>query len=199
MKNFLLLISIITIFSACNIDQHMQNDFVGTYEVTLEALEAKKELKKAKNEVNREMEKARQEIEKEFAEAKKGIEMELGEDSNFGQAFGSFLEGMGHFAEGMTELGESLGEMSIDLSSDFLENVHFTAEFQNDGEVHLGKTGKVRIHANDLHWKMENGKFHLWDADNGEDDVQEFKMKRYSSDKWDLIGEEVIFHLRKKE
>ncbi len=198
MKNSLVLLFSIFLFSSCKTDQQIQQEFSGIYEVTIEAKEASEDLAKAKKDMKKEMKKARKDMEEEFAEAQKEIEEEFGEDSNFGKAIGSFVEGMGHFAEGMTELGESLGGLGIDLGSDILNNVRFNAEFQNDGKVAFGKKGRLRIQSDDLHWKIENGKMLLWDEDNGEADVQSFEMKKLSDGEWDLVGEEVVFHLRKE-
>lgn len=184
---------------SCQTDQQVQQEFSGTYEVAIEAKEAQKEMKKAKKEMKKEMKKAREEMEDEFENARKEIEEEFGEDSNFGKAIGSFVEGMGHLSQSMTELGESLGELGINLGSDILENVRFSAEFEPDGTVVLGRTGKVTIHADDLRWKIDNGKLLLWDRDNDKDEIQEFEIKKHSETEFDLIGEEVIFHLLKEE
>lgn len=199
MKYFILSVVVLSIFTSCATDLQKQEEFSGTYEVSIEAKETQKEMEKAKKEMKKELKQARKDIDKEFENAKKEIENEFGEDSNFGKAVGSFVEGIGHLSKSMTELGESLGELGINLGSDILENVRFNASFREDGEVVLGKTGKVTIHTDDLRWKIQNGKMLLWDRDNDEDDVQEFEIKNISDSEIDLIGKEVIFHLRKNK
>jgi len=199
MKKYLIPFFAIALFSSCMTDQQRQDNFSGTYEVAIEAQDANNELANAKKDMKKEMKKARKEVKESMADAREEIEDEFGEDSNMGKAIGSFVEGMGHLAAGMTELGESLGEMGIDLGSNILTNVRFNAEFQNDGELVFGKKRGLRIHNDDMHWKIENGKMILWNEDSDDDEPQVFDMKKISDTEWDLVGEEVIFHLVKEE
>ena len=200
MKNFLLFFSCVLLFTACVTDQQIQDSFAGEYEVTIEAPDTEKEMKKAKKDMQKDMDKAKEEIRDEIEKAKKEIEEELGEDSDFGKAISSFVEGMGHLAEGMTDLGESLGEMGIDLGSNILKNVRFNAEFQRDGEVVFGRRNKINFRSDDLRWKIQNGKMKIWDEDEkDEEDAQEFEIVRISKNEIDLVGDDVIFHLIKED
>lgn len=200
MKQFLLIFLGMTLLSACVTDQQIQDSFSGEYEVTIEAPEAEKEMQNAKKDMKKDLDEAKEDIRDEIKKAKKDIEKEFGEDSDFGKAISSFVEGMGHFAEGMTDLGESLGEMGINLGAGLLKNVRFHANFQRDGEVVFGKRNKVKIENEDLRWKIKNGKLILWNEDDeSEEDADEFEIVQISKNEIDLIGKDVIFHLIKKE
>ncbi|MEO1258354.1 MAG: hypothetical protein AAFZ15_06140 [Bacteroidota bacterium] len=199
MKNFLSLSLVSFLFFACQTDQQIQDTFAGEYEVTLESPETEKETKKAKKDMRKDIDKAKEEIRDEIDKAKKEIEKELGEDSDFGKAISSFVEGMGHLAEGMTDLGESLGELGIDLGTNILENVRFRAEFQSDGEVVFGKRSRISFRSNDLRWKIKNGKMIMWDAEeDNEENAEVFEIVKNSKNEIDLVGEDIIFHLKKE-
>lgn len=196
MKRSLFFLSLVFLMIACQSDQDHQDAFSGTYEVTIETPEAEKEIRKAKKDVKRELKKARKDIKKEIREAQDDIEEEFGEDSDIGKAISSFVEGMGHLANSMTDLGESLGELGLDLSTDILKDIRFDAEFQRDGEVVFGRKKGIRYRGDDLRWKIEDGEMHLW---NEGETPEPFRIKKISENEWDLIGEDVIFHLEKKE
>lgn len=188
-------------FTACQSDEARQKAFAGTYEVTIEAPEAERDLEKAKEEMQEEIEKAQDEIREEMAKASRDIELEFGEDNSFGKALGEFVEGVGELAAGMTELGESLGEMGINLGSTLLRDVRFTAEFEQDGDLEFGrKRGRIRFSGDDKKWKIKNGDMLIWDADHEtEEEADVFEIKKISDDEWDLVGDEVTFHLVKKQ
>ncbi len=187
-------------FTACQSDEARQEAFAGTYEVMIEAPEAQHDLENAKEEMREELDKAQDEIRDEMAEARREIEQEFGEDNSFGEALGEFVEGVGEFAADMTELGESLGEMGIDLGSSLLRDVRFTAEFERDGDLEFGRNrGRIRFSGNDLKWKIKNGDMLIWDEDDeSEEDSDIFEIKKISENEWDLVGDDVTFHLVKK-
>lgn len=199
MKYLFAIFSSLLFLTACQSDQQKQDEFVGTYEVSIEAPEADQEMEKARKDMKKDLEKARKELKKDMDEAREEIEDEFGEDSNLGKAIGSFVEGMGHLANSMTDLGESLGEMGIDLGSDLLNNVRFNAEFQKDGDVIFGKKRGIRFGSDDLKWKIENGKMYLWKENKDEEDADAYEIKNVSDSEIDLIGEEVIFHLVRQD
>ena len=199
MKNLFVFSLLILLFTACQTDQKIQDDFVGTYDVTIETPESNKDLEKAKKEMQKDLEEARENIRDDIQDAKKEIEAEFGEDSGLGKAIGSFVEGMGHFAESMTSLGEAMGNLGIDIGTSVLGSVRFTAEFQSDGEVVFGKKRGINIRGDDLRWKIEHGKMVLWNRDEGEKEATVFEIEKISDTEIDLIGEEVIFHLVKEE
>ncbi len=185
--------------SACQSDQKLQDDFVGNYDVSIEVPDTKEEMEKAKKGMQKDLKEARENIKEDIKEARREIEEEFGEESDLGKAIGSFVEGIGHFANSMTDLGESLGNMGIDIGTGILGNVHFSAEFQSDGEVVFGKKRGIHIRSNDLHWKIENGDMLLWNEEEGEKKADVYKIEKISENEIDLIGEEVIFHLVKEE
>ncbi|MBI1224115.1 MAG: hypothetical protein GC192_02660 [Bacteroidetes bacterium] len=98
---------------------------------------------------------------------------------------------MGELAQGLTGLGESLGKMGIDLGRGVVEGLRFKADFRPDGSVMFGKRSKIQIGSGNS-WEIKHGKFYLWED---EDDKNEFDIKDLGSGKWDLVGEEVTFHL----
>lgn len=199
MKYFLAIFSSFLFFTACQTDQQKQDEFIGTYEVSIEAPDADQEMENARKDMKKDLEEARKELKENMDDAREEIEDEFGEDSNLGKAIGSFVEGMGHLANSMTDLGESLGEMGIDLGSDILNNVRFHAEFQKDGDVIFGKKRGIRFGSDDLKWKIENGKMYLWNESKEEQDADAYEIKNISVSEIDLVGEEVIFHLVKQE
>ena len=202
MNFFSILISISIIFVSCQSDQKMQNGFVSVYQVSLDAPDAKKELEDAKVQMEEELDEARETLKEEMKDARRQIEEEMGDDSDLGTAIGSFIEGVGQLASSMTNIGESLalGGLGISLGSNILQSIRFDAEFQEDGEILIGKKSKISFRSNDLHWKIKDGKMHLWNS--GEEDesaADVFTMKKKSANEWDLIGEKVIFHLIRKD
>ncbi len=199
MKQCFFFLATTLLFVACQSDEKRESEFVGTYQVTIEAPESKKELEKAKKDMKKEMEEARKELKDEMKKARREIESELGEDSDFGKAIGSFVEGMGHLANSMTDLGESLGEMGIDLGTGILQNISFQAEFQKDGDVVFGKKRGIQFGKNDLKWKIDNGKMYLWNEDEPEKNADPYQIERISENEIDLVGEEVIFHLVRQD
>ncbi|MEZ4952592.1 MAG: hypothetical protein R2825_03315 [Saprospiraceae bacterium] len=199
MKYFLVIFSSFLFFTACQTDQQKQEEFVGTYEVSIEAPDANQEMEKARKDMKKELADARKELKKDMNDAREEIEDEFGEDSNLGKAIGSFVEGMGHLANSMTDLGESLGEMGIELGSDILNNVRFNADFQKDGDVIFGKKRGIRFGSDDLKWKIENGKMFLWNENKEEEDADAYEIKNISDSEIDLIGDDVIFHLVRQD
>lgn len=199
MKYFLIIFSSFLFFTACQTDQQKQEEFVGTYKVSIEAPDANQEMEKARKDMTKELADARKELKKDMDDAREEIEDEFGEDSNLGQAISSFVEGMGHLANSMTDLGESLGEMGIELGSDILNNVRFNAEFQKDGDVIFGKKRGIRFGSDDLKWKIENGKMFLWNENKEEEDADAYEIKNISDSEIDLIGDDVIFHLVRQD
>ena len=196
MKKALFFFCGILIFSSCLTDQQIQDSFAGEYEVSIEAPDSEKELKKAKKDLKKEMKQAKKDIDKDIKKAQQEIEEEFGEDSNFGKAISSFVEGAGHLANSMTDLGESLGEMGIDLGNNILKNVNFRANFKNNGEIVFGRKGRINFQTNELHWKIKNGKMLLWNSDEeDETEADIFEIINISDNEVDLVGEEVTFHL----
>lgn len=197
MKIFLptCLLATLFLFPACESDQEQQTEFAGTYQVTLESPEAEMELRKAKEDMQADLDKAREDIRRDMKDARKDIESELGEDSRIGQAVGDFVEGVGEIAANMTQLGESLGNLGIGIGSGVLRDLRFTAKFEANGKVSLGKGRGISITSNDLRWKIKDGDMYLWDEDEGEANADRFEIKKIGENKWDLLGEEVTFHL----
>ena len=193
MKSYLfVLLSVLFIYS-CKTDEQKQNDFAGTYEVTVEVENADDSMEEARENMKKDIDEAKEEIREEMKKAREEIKEEFGEDSNLGDAIGQFVEGMGHFAEGMTELGESLGELGIDIGAGILHDLRFNATFEADGDVELGRRRGIRISTGDeLRWKIENGKFVLYEED-GETNI--FEIHEISDTEFDLVGEDVTFHL----
>lgn len=152
-------------------------------------------MEKAKKEVEEDLTKAKEEIKDEIAKAKEEIEEEMGEYNHFGDAVGNFVEGMGELAQGLTNLGKNLGKMGIDLGQGIIKGLRFKAEFKDDGMVYFGKKSKLQVGSGDGNfWDIKDGKFYLWE---NEDEKNVFEMKDFGNGNWDLVGEEVIFHLEK--
>ncbi len=182
-------------FTACQSDNAREKAFAGRYQVTLHLPETNKELEKSKKEMEREMAKAKKEIKDEIEKAKEDIEVELGEKSHFGKAVGNFVEGMGELAQGLTGLGESLGKMGIDIGRGVVEGLRFKAEFKDDGHVMFGKKSRIQVGSGEGNfWEIKDGNFYLWE-DGDEKNV--FKMKDLGNGNWELVGDEVIFHLER--
>lgn len=200
MKNVLFIGLFAILLLACESDETKMRDFAGIYEVTLEAPGAGKDLKKAEKKVEKELDAARDQIQKDIADAKEDLAAEFDEENKFGEAIGNFMEGMGKFAEGMTHLAESMGKLGIGLGNGVLGNIRFYAEFNSDGSINVGKnTRKLSIASGEeLSWEIKDGKFFLLNNE-GNQAPKKFEMKKISEDEWDLVGEEVIFHLKKAE
>ncbi|MBK9012713.1 MAG: hypothetical protein IPM82_00730 [Saprospiraceae bacterium] len=186
---------LLLLFAGCQTDESRKSSFSGRYQVTLHLPEANQEMEKAKKEVEEELGKAKEEIKEEMEKAKEEIEEEMGEDNHFGDAVGNFVEGMGELAQGLNNLGKSLGKMGIDLGQGIIEGLRFKAEFKDDGKVYFGKKSKIQVGSGDGNfWDIKDGKFYLWEDG---DEKNAFEMKDLGNGNWDLVGEEVIFHLEK--
>ena len=196
MKKYLPVFMILFLFAACQSDESRMRDFAGTYDVTVHIPEAKKDLKKAKKDIEKEIKKAKKDIRRDIEKAKDDIRDEFGEENKLGDAIGNFVDGMGKFAEGMTDLGEHLGKLGIDLGNGVLEGLQFRAEFDKDGDVTFGKKGRIQIGSGNNSWTIKDGKLYLWED---EDEMEAFEMKKLGDGGWELVGEEVVFHLEKAE
>ena len=85
--------------------------------------------------------------------------------------------------------------MGIDLGQGIVDGLRFKAEFKEDGNVMFGKKSKIQIGSgNGNFWDIKDGKFYLWENEN---EKTAFEMKDLGDGRWDLVGEEVIFHLEK--
>jgi hypothetical protein len=189
------LVLLIFFMAACQTDESRQKAFAGQYQVTLHLPQANDEMEDAKKEVEKELSKAKEEIEAGIAEAKEEIEADLGEKNHFGNAVGNLVEGIGELAQGMVGLGESLGKMGIDLGQGIIEGLKFKAEFKDDGTVRFGKRSRIKIGAGEgSFWEIKDGKFYLWEDEN---DKKAFEMKDLGGGNWDLLSDEIIFHLEK--
>ncbi|MCF8246225.1 MAG: hypothetical protein K9J37_05445 [Saprospiraceae bacterium] len=188
---------LLILIASCQSDKAREKAFAGRYQVTLHLPEATKEMEKAKKDVSKEISEAKKEIKDEIANAKEDIDAEMGEDSHLGNAVGNFVEGMGELAQGLAGLGESLGKMGIDLGRGIVEGLRFKAEFKEDGHVMFGKRSKIQVGSGEGNfWEIKSGKFYLWEDG---DEKNAFEMKDLGDGNWDLVGEEVIFHLEKIE
>lgn len=195
MLKFLAFAALILLFASCQSDEARKADFAGKYQVTLHLPEANQEMEKAKKDMEKDISEAKQEIREDIAQAKEDIEAEMGEDSHMSKAMGNFVEGMGQLAQGMAGLGESLGNMGIDLGRGIVDGLRFKAEFKPDGHVKFGKRSKIEIGSGEGNfWGIKNGKFYLWE-DGDEKNV--FKMKDLGDGNWDLVNDEITFHLEK--
>jgi|GEM_PF-3288786 len=194
---YLPILSILFLLAACQTDESRKKGFAGKYQVTLHAPTAVKEMEAAEKEVEKELSKAQEEIEDGIAEAKEEIEAELGEENHLGKAVGNLVEGIGGLAKGLTKLGEGLGKMGINLGQSIVDGLRFKAEFREDGKVYFGKKSKLQIGSSDGNfWDIEDGKFYLW-----EDETEKtvFDMKDLGNGDWELVNEDIIFHLEKLE
>lgn len=189
--------SLVLLLNACQTDASRTQDFAGRYDVTLHLKDAKKEMESAKLEVEKEMQKAQEEIKTEMAKAREDVEAELGEDSHIGKAVGSFVEGMSELAQGMTELGKSLGKMGINLGQNIVDGLEFKANFEPDGSVQFGSRSRLGLGTKDeKFWEIKDGKFYLGEK-TGE--KTPFEMKDLGNGEWELVGEDVRFHLKRAE
>ncbi len=185
------------LFASCQSDESIKSSFVGKYQVTLHLPEAKKDLEKAKKDIEKDISEAKKDIKEDIAQAKEDIETEMGEDNHAGKAIGNFVQGMGELAQGMAQLGENLGKMGIDLGRGIVEGLRFKAEFKPDGHVSFGKKSKIQVGSGEGNfWEIKDGKFYLWEDG---DEKNAFEMKDLGGGNWDLVGDEVIFHLEKIE
>ncbi len=189
------LVLLIFFLAACQTDESRQKAFSGQYQITLHLPQANNEMENAKKEVETELSEAKEEIEAGIAEAKEEIDAELGEKNHFGDAVGNFVEGMGELAQGMVGLGKSLGKMGIDLGQGIIDGLKFKAEFKDNGKVMFGKRSRIQIGSGEGNfWEIKDGKFYLWEDEN---DKTVFEMKDLGGGNWDLLSNELIFHLEK--
>ncbi len=196
MMKYLSVAMLIILFASCQSDETIKKNFAGKYEVTLHLPPAaNQEMEQVKKDMAKDISEAKKEIKEDIAQAKEDIESEMGEENHLGKAVGNFVEGMGELAQGMAGLGESLGKMGIDLGRGIVEGLRFKAEFNPDGHVKFGKKSKIQIGSGEGNfWEIKNGTFYLWED---EGDKNAFEMKDLGSGNWDLVGDEVIFHLEK--
>lgn len=194
MKN-VLLASVLLVFAACQSDATREKAFSGRYQVTLHLAEKNKDFEKAKKQVDEEITKAQKEMESGIKDAKKEIKEEMGDENHFGDAVGNFVEGMGSLAQGLAGLGKSLGKMGIDLGQGILDGLKFKADFRDDGNVYFGKGSKIQVGSGEGNfWEIRDGKMYLWSQ---EDEKTAFEMKDLGEGKWDLVSDEIVFHLEK--
>jgi hypothetical protein len=201
MKKFLSIGLLVLFLIGCQSDESKMRDFAGSYEVTIEAKDAQKEMNQVQKDVKKDIAEAKKQIREDIAQAKEDVETELGEESHLGKAIGHIVEGAGKFAESMTDFAAEMSHWGIGLGSDILGNVRFYAEFREDGEVVFGKNARgIRINGGEkLLWEIRDGKFYLQNAGDKNKDSQPYEMKKINDNEWDLIGEEVIFHLQRAE
>lgn len=196
MKKYLSALLLLLFLAGCQSDEARKRNFAGTYDVTIHLPEANKDLEKAKKDIEKEISQAKKDIRQDIEQTKDDLKEEFGNDNKLGDAVSNFVDGMGKFAEGMTDLGESLGKLGVDIGNGVLEGLQFRATFHEDGDVAFGKKARIRIGSDTNRWDVVDGKFYLWEDDT---EKQVFEMKNLGNGNWDLIGENVIFHLEKVE
>lgn len=185
------------LLAACQSDESRMQSFSGRYQITIHLSQAKKDMEKAKKDVERELGQAQKEIDEGIALAKDEIEAEMGEDNHFGDAVGNLVEGVGGLAQGLAKLGEGLGKMGIDIGQGVIDGLKFKAEFKPDGNVYFGKKSRIQIGSGEGNfWQIKDGKFYLWED---EDEKNAFEMKDLGNGNWDLVSDDVIFHMERQQ
>ncbi len=191
------LLSLLFLLAACQTDETRKKGFAGQYQVTLHVPKAAKEMEAAEKEVEKELSRAQDEIEEGIAEAKEDIEAELGEENHLGNAVGNFVEGIGGLAQGLAKLGEGLGKMGINLGQSIVDGLRFKVEFKEDGNVYFGKKSRIQIGSSEGNfWDIKDGTFYLWENEN---EKTAFEMKDLGNGDWELVNEDIIFHLERLE
>ena len=174
------------LLSACQTDQRMQDQFAGTFEITLAAPDANSGLAKEKSETKQQL---KEELDR------------TGDDAKVKNALDSFEEEVEQrMAVSIGELKESLGTLGITLGTSIVQIIQFEATFNKDGSILIGQKKRISFENEDLHWKIKDGDVLIWnDNVQTEEEARTFTMEKKAGDQWDLVSNKLTFHLKRKE
>lgn len=210
----LLTLLILLALPACQTSPDLQQELTGQWHVRISLPEDKqadldRDMKKAKKDLEDagiDLADAKQNIRTELQEAGKEIRQSLedegihintstdGQSSELADGLTKMVEGLGQMVEGLDTMGVGLGTA---ITRAITENLELRVDLKADGTVGMTSTSDkvdLDIDHQDTRWKVEEGKFVLYG-----DEEPEIMDIVPTEDGYDLVGKEMIFHLRKAE
>lgn len=205
----LLTLLIVLALPACQTSQDLQKDLTGQWNVRIslpndKQSELDRELAQARKDVDTDLSQAKEEIRTELKAAGQEIRQALeeegihintstdGESSDLADGLTKMVEGIGQMVEGLTTMGVGLGTA---ITRAITENLELRVDLKADGTVGMTSTSDkvdLDIDHQDTRWKVEVGKFVLYG-----DEEPEIMDIVPTEDGYDLVGKEMIFHLKR--
>lgn len=210
----LLSLLILLALPACQTSPDLQKELTGQWHVRISLPEGRqadldrdlKNAKKGLKDAEIDLAEAKQNIRTELEEAGKEIRQSLEDEgihvttstdsqsSDLAEGLTKMVEGIGQMVEGLATMGVGLGSA---ITRAITENLELRVDLKPDGTIDMDSVSEkidMDVSTRDTRWKIEGGKFVLY----GDDEPEVMDIVP-AEDGYDLIGKDMIFHLRKAD